>query len=112
MTTQPEIGFAGVNAAANRSSQEAVRSFPHTNDSARAVQWNGDNFDVGGKSVRLLAYAVAPFRTRKTSRIFGWLMAVEKALRRFVYLPFGIRCIVTCRKPQAGQKYVERRRGV
>lgn len=38
--------------------------------------------------------------TRKSSRAFGWLMALERALRRIVYLPFGIRCIVTCRKPR------------
>jgi SAM-dependent methyltransferase len=37
--------------------------------------------------------------TRKTSLVFGWLMAIERALRRIVYLPFGIRCLVTCRKP-------------
>jgi ubiquinone/menaquinone biosynthesis C-methylase UbiE len=28
-----------------------------------------------------------------------WLMEMEARLRRWVYFPFGIRCLVTCRKP-------------
>jgi len=31
--------------------------------------------------------------------IAAWLLALEASARRFVYLPFGIRCLVTCRKP-------------
>jgi len=37
--------------------------------------------------------------THKSSRLFGWLMAIQRALRRFIYLPFGIRCLIICRKP-------------
>jgi SAM-dependent methyltransferase len=36
--------------------------------------------------------------TRQTSRLLGFVMTCERALRRYMYLPFGIRCLVTCRK--------------
>jgi SAM-dependent methyltransferase len=36
--------------------------------------------------------------TRRTSRLLGFLMTCERAMRRYMYLPFGIRCLVTCRK--------------
>jgi SAM-dependent methyltransferase len=38
-------------------------------------------------------------RTRKSSRLLGFVMACERAIGRRVSLPFGIRCLVTCRKP-------------
>ena len=40
-------------------------------------------------------------RTRKSSRLLGFVMACERAMGRRVSLPFGIRCLVTCRKPPA-----------
>lgn len=36
--------------------------------------------------------------TKQTSRLLGFLMTCERTLRRCMYLPFGIRCLVTCRK--------------
>jgi SAM-dependent methyltransferase len=37
--------------------------------------------------------------TRKTSPLMNVVMKYEHALRRHIYYPFGIRCLVTCRKP-------------
>jgi SAM-dependent methyltransferase len=37
--------------------------------------------------------------TRKSSRIMNWVMRLESGLRQLVYLPLGVRCLVTCRKP-------------
>jgi SAM-dependent methyltransferase len=37
--------------------------------------------------------------TGKFSRIMHGAMAIERMLRRYVYLPFGVRCLMTCRKP-------------
>lgn len=37
--------------------------------------------------------------TRKSSWIMGLVMRLETTLRRYFYLPVGIRCLVTCRKP-------------
>lgn len=39
--------------------------------------------------------------TKKSSPLLGSIMKVERALRPHVYYPFGIRCLVTCRKPSA-----------
>ena len=39
--------------------------------------------------------------TRRGSRLMNEVMRWEQALRRHVDLPFGIRCLVTCRKPVA-----------
>jgi SAM-dependent methyltransferase len=39
--------------------------------------------------------------TKKSSPLMGIIMKVEGALRPYIYYPFGIRCLVTCRKPQA-----------
>ena len=36
--------------------------------------------------------------TRQPSRLLGFIMTCERAMRRYMYLPFGIRCLVTCRK--------------
>lgn len=36
--------------------------------------------------------------TRESSRLSGLVMACERMMRRYMYLPFGIRCLVTCRK--------------
>jgi SAM-dependent methyltransferase len=41
--------------------------------------------------------------TRKSSPLMNLVMRLEDKLRRFVYLPFGVRCVVTCRKPAASQ---------
>ncbi len=35
----------------------------------------------------------------RDSRLFHTIMELESALRRLVYLPTGIRCLVTCRRP-------------
>jgi ubiquinone/menaquinone biosynthesis C-methylase UbiE len=37
--------------------------------------------------------------TRKSSGIMSLVMRFEGMLRRYFYLPVGIRCLVTCRKP-------------
>jgi SAM-dependent methyltransferase len=37
--------------------------------------------------------------TKKSSALMGVVMKVEQALRPYVYFPFGVRCLVTCRKP-------------
>jgi ubiquinone/menaquinone biosynthesis C-methylase UbiE len=37
--------------------------------------------------------------TNKASRLLGSVMTIEEALRRRIYLPFGVRCLVTCRRP-------------
>jgi SAM-dependent methyltransferase len=37
--------------------------------------------------------------TKRVNAIGGAIMATEALLRRAVYLPFGIRCLLTCRKP-------------
>jgi SAM-dependent methyltransferase len=36
--------------------------------------------------------------TARSSSLMRYTMAAESALRQYVYLPFGIRCLVTCRK--------------
>jgi SAM-dependent methyltransferase len=36
--------------------------------------------------------------TRESSRLLGFVMRCERMMRRYMYLPFGIRCLVTCRK--------------
>jgi SAM-dependent methyltransferase len=38
-------------------------------------------------------------RQARHNPVMNALMSVEARLRDFVYLPFGIRCLVTCRKP-------------
>jgi SAM-dependent methyltransferase len=38
--------------------------------------------------------------TRKTSPLMNVVMKCEEALRPHVFYPFGIRCLVTCRKPK------------
>ena len=37
--------------------------------------------------------------TARSSPLMRYLMAVEHWLRQRIYLPFGIRCLITCRKP-------------
>ncbi len=37
--------------------------------------------------------------TRKTSAIMNLIMRSEEALRPYIYYPCGMRCLVTCRKP-------------
>ena len=37
--------------------------------------------------------------THRSIPVFNLVMAIEQALRQWVYLPVGIRCLVTCRKP-------------
>jgi SAM-dependent methyltransferase len=39
--------------------------------------------------------------TRKSSPIMSLVMGLERILRSFVYLPRGVRCLVTCRKPMS-----------
>jgi SAM-dependent methyltransferase len=41
----------------------------------------------------------ANVETQRNSPIFGALMNIEAAMRRYVYYPFGIRCLVIARKP-------------
>jgi SAM-dependent methyltransferase len=41
--------------------------------------------------------------TRKTSPLMNVVMKCEDALRRHIYYPFGIRCLVTCRKPNQAE---------
>jgi hypothetical protein len=36
--------------------------------------------------------------TAPSSSLMHYAMAAESALRQYVYLPVGIRCVVTCRK--------------
>ncbi len=36
--------------------------------------------------------------TGQRSRLLGFVMTCERAMRRYMYFPFGIRCLVTCRK--------------
>jgi SAM-dependent methyltransferase len=43
--------------------------------------------------------------TRKSSRLFGFIIACERTIGRWVSFPFGIRCLVTCRKPQEGERH-------
>ena len=38
-------------------------------------------------------------RSHRSSAIRHAVMRLESKLRRFIYFPFGIRCLVTCRKP-------------
>lgn len=40
--------------------------------------------------------------TRKASAPLGLVMKIEQALRPYVYFPFGVRCLVTARKPTGG----------
>jgi hypothetical protein len=44
----------------------------------------------------LISHMIAA--TRRTSRLLGFVMTCERAMRRYMYIPFGIRCLVTCRK--------------
>lgn len=37
--------------------------------------------------------------TRKSSAAINLVMQCEQLLRRYTYLPFGVRCLITCRKP-------------
>jgi SAM-dependent methyltransferase len=39
--------------------------------------------------------------THKSNGVMGAVMRCEQALRPRVYLPFGVRCLVTCRKPRS-----------
>jgi SAM-dependent methyltransferase len=41
--------------------------------------------------------------TRKTSPLMNVVMKCEAALRKHIYYPFGIRCLVTCRKPNQSE---------
>jgi SAM-dependent methyltransferase len=50
-------------------------------------------------------------RTRKSNRLLGFVMACERAIGCRVSLPFGIRCLVTCRKPPAADAADMRRGG-
>ena len=46
---------------------------------------------------RLVAGMIAT--TRKSSTLMNFVMRCEHALRRHAYLPIGVRCLVTCRRP-------------
>ncbi len=41
--------------------------------------------------------------TKKSSRLLGVVMACERAIGRHISFPFGIRCLVTCRKPPVAE---------
>jgi SAM-dependent methyltransferase len=56
-----------------------------------------DNPTQSEERMRRVAGKIAA--TRRANAVGGALMAFEALLRRAFYLPFGIRCLVTCRKP-------------
>ncbi|HXB70748.1 MAG TPA: methyltransferase domain-containing protein [Candidatus Acidoferrales bacterium] len=44
------------------------------------------------------AIVLSHMRLAQDSRLMPWIMRVESRLRDWIYLPFGIRCVVTCTK--------------
>jgi len=44
------------------------------------------------------ATVLASMRWARDSRLMGFVMRIESRLRDQIYLPFGIRCVVTCRR--------------
>jgi SAM-dependent methyltransferase len=53
---------------------------------------NGGNFDEQELVKKMMGSA-------KSSPLMRLVMRVEDALRPYIYYPFGIRCLVTCRRP-------------
>jgi SAM-dependent methyltransferase len=53
----------------------------------------GSAFDEEAVVSRMIA------ATRKSSRLLGAVMTCERVMDRYTSLPFGIRCLATCRKP-------------
>src|SRR5262245_15281303 len=51
---------AATQSANNPTSAGAGLLLPHPTDRSRTVRWTGNSFDVDGKPVRVLAFAVAP----------------------------------------------------
>lgn len=43
---------------------------------------------------------LSTMRRGSESQLLRWVFQLERRLRQFVYLPCGIRCLITCRKPQ------------
>ena len=48
---------------------------------------------------RQRAIVLGHMRLAQHSRLMPWIMQFESLLRDWLYLPFGIRCVVTCKKP-------------
>jgi SAM-dependent methyltransferase len=53
----------------------------------------------GGATADMRALTVRALQIGKRSRILEMTFNIEAFLRPFVYLPFGIRCLITVRKP-------------
>ena len=53
--------------------------------------------DAAGDEKKIVATMIAG--TQKSSSLMRLLMKMEQMLRPHIYLPFGVRCLVTARKP-------------
>jgi SAM-dependent methyltransferase len=76
--------------------------FPAFLVAKRINQWRypaGAAIDDAALVARMIA------STGRSSPIMRWLLRIEEALRSVLPLPFGIRCLMTCRRPPEANKY-------
>jgi SAM-dependent methyltransferase len=59
----------------------------------------GSHIDEQALVSRLIA------ATGRSNRLLGFVMACERLMRRYISFPFGIRCLVTCRKAQVPERH-------
>ena len=71
--------------------------------SKRLNQWR---YPAGGDVNEWQLVAGMIKATRKSNSIMNAAMWCEQALRRYVYLPFGVRCLITCRKRDGQEGFV------
>ncbi len=64
-----------------------------------AKRWNQIRYPDSGTTPDQKIAARQISATRKTGKVIRWVMSAEAVLRRAMYLPFGVRCLVTCRRP-------------
>jgi SAM-dependent methyltransferase len=70
--------------------------------SKRLNQWR---YPVGSEVDERVAVSRMISATGKSSCLLGLVMACEREMRRWVSLPFGIRCLVTCRKAREHEQH-------
>jgi SAM-dependent methyltransferase len=68
-----------------------------------AKRLNQARYPIGGAldEQRLVAGIIKA--TRRSSALMNVVMRCEQVLRAYVYLPFGVRCLITCCKPDQRQ---------
>ncbi|CAN5253423.1 class I SAM-dependent methyltransferase [soil metagenome] len=84
------------NFTVERKSHLGALLFPAFYVSKRLHQWR---YPAGGKVDEKEIVATNIRATRRSGRVMAPIMRLEASLRRHAYLPFGIRCLLTCRKP-------------